>query len=163
MEDRTELSFGYEILMTSRNKNHPFNKPIIRGYGLIEVREGYCTVYAGHKRYQNIDTGKFDTDRIKTLNSFTLNDLTLDEHEDNWINPYVRQANRDKEEIQKTSIIYKFPKFVPKDDDFDREIECQKQLSDTEKKLDEDRMIYLGGPLNGQKVCNVKKNSWKPK
>lgn len=113
--------------MTSRNKNHPWNKPIIRGYGLIEVRDPYCNVYASPKKYYNCDTCKFDTDKLKTLNSLTLSDLTLDEHEDNWVNPYVNQVKKEKEETQSTSIIYNFPKFIPKDNDFDEEERLEKK------------------------------------
>lgn len=144
MENRTELSIGNEIFMTSRNKNHPWNKPIVRGYGLIEVRDPYCTVYSSPRKYYDPDTGKFNTDKMVTLNSLSLSDMTLDEHEDNWVNPYVNQAKRDREEIKQTSIIYKFPKFVPKDNDFDEEERLEKQRllakkQEIEKKIAENR------------------------
>jgi hypothetical protein len=93
---------------------------------IMNVRESSHTAMVFDKKYLNVETGKFDTDRLCTLNSLSLNDLVEDAvYQDNCLNAYVRRAKRDNEEISKN--VYNFPKHVPKDNDFDAEIEREKR------------------------------------
>jgi hypothetical protein len=86
----------------------------------MNVRESRHTAMLFDRRYQNIDTGKFDTDKLHTLNNLSLVDLMDEGDSSNWINTYVRQAKRDRQ--QQDTNVYNFPKHVPKDNDFDEEL-----------------------------------------
>jgi hypothetical protein len=52
----------------------------------LRVRESRQTAIVWDKRYYNIDTMKFDSNNIKSLNSFSLCDLM--EYRDDGINHY---------------------------------------------------------------------------
>ena len=41
----------------------------------LRVRENKQTVVLFDRKYQNIDTGKFDTDKIHSLNTMTIGDI----------------------------------------------------------------------------------------
>lgn len=92
----------------------------------MNVRESTHTAMVFDRKYLNIETGKFDTDKLCTLNSMSLLDLMDEGDSSNWINTYVRQARRDRE--QPSANTYNFPKHVPKDNDFDAEIRREKEL-----------------------------------
>lgn len=86
----------------------------------MNVRESCHTAMLFDRRYQDIDTGKFDTDKLYTLNNLSLVDLMDEGDSSNWINTYVRQAKRDRQ--QSDTNVYNFPKYVPKDNGFDEEL-----------------------------------------
>src|SRR5258708_4009183 len=85
------------------------------------VRESVHSAMVFDKKYLNVETGKFDTDKLRTLNSLSLIDLIEDDHyTDAWLNSYSRRVKRDREQPENN--VYSFPKHVPKDNDFDEEL-----------------------------------------
>lgn len=50
----------------------------------LRVRESKHTVMLFDKRYQDIDTGKFNTDKLSTLNCVSWDDLMQTEKESNF-------------------------------------------------------------------------------
>ncbi len=75
----------------------------------LRVRESRHTAILFDKKYYDIDSGKFITDKLNTLNSYSLNDLI--ELESNEVNTY-------KKPPRSSSNAW----FVPKDNDWDEEI-----------------------------------------
>jgi len=86
------------------------------------------------KKYQDIDTGKFVRDKLSKIISYSLGDIIEDTPNSyyRWQNGYL-QYEKDIEQ----SNIYNFPKHVPKDNDFDKEIKIalpNKQKNDVVNK-----------------------------
>lgn len=82
---------------------------------LHQVRERTHTVMLHDKRYFDVDSGKFITDKLPTIHSLNLNDMMSrsqnynDNAEDEFFDDYEHQKW-----------------FTPKDDDFDAEEEKKK-------------------------------------
>jgi hypothetical protein len=96
------------------------------------VRESVHTAMVFDKKYLNVETGKFDTDKLRTLNSLSLIDLVTEETYDymtysNW-NRYKDRKHK-KNKKQEASV-YNFPKHVPKDNDFDEELRREKAIKE---------------------------------
>lgn len=51
---------------------------------VLNVAENKHTVMIWDRKYQDIDTGKFDTNKMHTINSYTLADIFCDTHISNW-------------------------------------------------------------------------------
>lgn len=112
----------------------PSTKTEIRS--MFNVRESAHTVMIWDKRYYDSDTGKFNKDKLCTLNSMGLIDLIRDDYGESYNNyPMPREFNKRSIERDK---IYNFPKFVPKDDYFDEEIRIEKE---NKEKLDREYAI----------------------
>lgn len=79
----------------------------------LRVRESMHTVILFDKKYQNIDTGKFDTDRLETIQSCTLGDAL-----DNSINyyPHYKKQEDNSPELE----------FIPKLDSEKHRIAAEK-------------------------------------
>lgn len=90
---------------------------------VLNVRESTHTAMVFDRKYLNIETGKFDTDKLCTLNSMSLLDFMIEESPESYVAParYRRKRDRRIEEERKSSV-YNFPKHVPKDNDFDEEL-----------------------------------------
>jgi len=108
----------------------------------LRVRECRQTVMAKFDKHQDIDTGKFDTDKIKTMNSQLLNDI-MDDNEFGYgtRRNYYHEIENPVSYVNDGDRKIAIPKFVPKDDDFDKE---EKIVS------------------NVIKCCTIK-NTWIPK
>ncbi len=125
----------------------------------MNVRESSHSAMVFDKRYLNIETGKFDTDKLRTLNSLSLNDL-VDNYDDNGarINTYVRQAKRDRE--QKVENVYDFPKHVPKDNDFDEELRREKEWAEKVKQQKIAHEARLAEYEEGQRLLKEAKERY---
>lgn len=88
----------------------------------LNVRESIHTAMLFDKRYQNIDTGKFDSNKLSTINAYLLGDIVHDSYTP--LNEPINVFDERKE----LSSIFKFPKFVPKDNDFDEDNEIIKEI-----------------------------------
>jgi hypothetical protein len=101
----------------------------------MNVRQATETVRLFPKKYMDIDTGKFITDKLETLYSVSFGDLFDHELNDSFSHYAVcdhRHRIKGKENI--------IPWFKPKDDDFDREterIEQEKKAAAIEKERQE--------------------------
>ncbi len=74
----------------------------------MRVRESTHTVMLFPRRYQDIDTGKYCTDKMETLYSESLANLSYSCNGTGYyVNAYAGY--------------YNIPKFIPKDNDFDFE------------------------------------------
>jgi hypothetical protein len=51
---------------------------------VLNVGENKHTVMIWDRKYQDIDTGKFDTNKMQTINSYTLADIFCNSHISNW-------------------------------------------------------------------------------
>lgn len=81
---------------------------------LMNVRENKHTVMLFDKKYYDIDTGKFSTDKLPTLFSESLSDLLSSDYREDYSRHHSDSLyghNRDVSEAW----------FVPKDNDFDEE------------------------------------------
>lgn len=87
----------------------------------LRVRECRQTAMVIAFRYQNIDTGKYDTDKIKTISSLSLASEMSESH----FNGGIRNPNYYADQEEAVSFIndgerrITIPPFVPKDDDFE--------------------------------------------
>lgn len=86
----------------------------------LNMREPKQNVVMFNPRYQNIDTGKFDTDKLPTIAHYCLSDIVVPETE--W---YHGTTDRPRRTYRKKVNVDKW--FVPPDDDFDAECERQRQ------------------------------------
>ena len=129
------------------------------------------------KKYFDVDSQKWIRDKLEKIRSYSLGDIINDTthnymiYSDRSPNYYSEQFYED----ESTSKIYNFPKFIPKDNDFDKEeIEYkkqqerilkekeeayQKQLAEAEKRVaiqNEARYIQ-------KSIAFYIKNNWVPK
>jgi hypothetical protein len=117
----------------------------------LRVRECRQTSIIFDKKYQNIDTLKFDTDKLPVLNSYSLYDIMEDEfhREGNYSTQCgYRVVNIDPEEFKEdaqdahkkrlSTFVKPLPSnvipFVPKDNNFEEE--CK--IDEGKKRLEED-------------------------
>jgi len=115
---------------------------------VLNVRESTHTAMVFDKKYLNVETGKFDTDKLHTLNNLSLVDLMIEESPECLVAParYHRKLDRNRRE-QRDANTYNFPKHVPKDNDFDEELrreKAAKQAQDREyalRRLEEHRKV----------------------
>lgn len=88
----------------------------------MNVRESRHTVMLFDRKYYNIDTGKYDTDRLPTLYHQSLSELVESGDYNNGA-PYERYTkfySKLNPEIEKW--------FTPKDDDFDDECKADAKI-----------------------------------
>lgn len=109
----------------------------------MNVRESTHTAMVFDKKYFNVETGKLDTDKLCTLNHFSLNDFVSEEdptynmvHSWERYKESQRRKKAKKEKKEKNSNVYNFPKHVPKDNGFDEEIK-----RDNERKISQERSL----------------------
>lgn len=97
-------------------------------YDILNVRESAHTamVHLFGVKYQDIDTGKFYKDKLKTISSDCLANIFTDDYE--GADAYTLYARRCR--------AYSPPRFIPKDNDFDEE--CRR---DEEKKRQQQEEI----------------------
>jgi hypothetical protein len=108
-----------------------------------------CTAFVYSKTYQDIDSGKFIRDRMEKIGSCSLGDAIDDEIGSNHsTNRVYRQHSMEREEA---SPVYNFPKFIPKDDDFDDEMIANKKRIENEIKKERSHQAYL----NEQKMKEI--------
>ena len=104
----------------------------------MNIRESRHTAMLFDRRYQNIDTGKFDTDKLHTLNNLSLVDLMTEESGEYYSAPIRYRHKRERRiEHERQASIYNFPKHVPKDNGFDEELRREKEIAFKKKKEDE--------------------------
>jgi hypothetical protein len=94
----------------------------------LRVRESRHSYMLFDQKYLDIDTGKFVRDKLRKIDSYALADI-IDDYKHNTMS-YGFKINRlvfDNDEDERLyndnadrSIVYNFPKFTPKDDDFDK-------------------------------------------
>ena len=123
----------------------------------LRVRESRHTVMLFDKKYQNIDTGDYDTDRLETINSYSLGD-NVDDFKHNHMEygyssyhrasggKYVGGGKKDNDTVNH------IPRFVPKDNDFDEECMRDEVLKDREYKR-----------ASMAVTCKVMPNNWNRK
>ena len=101
----------------------------------MNVSESRHTAMLFDRRYQNVDTGKFDTDKLHTLNNLSLVDLIIEESPECLVAParYHRKWDRNRREQRDTNV-YNFPKHVPKDNDFDEELKREKAIKERQER-----------------------------
>ena len=94
----------------------------------MNVRESAHTAVVFDKKYLNVETGRFDTDKLRTLNNLSLVDLITDESCEYYVTParHRHKSERRIEEERRASV-YNFPKHVPKDNEFDEELKRDKE------------------------------------
>lgn len=98
----------------------------------LRVREPRQTAIVWSRRYQNIDTGKFDSDKIPTIFSESLSDIMSD-------NPCLG-GHRDWDyPVDEVSEIYKIPKYKPRYEDFDEEF--RREDEEKRKKVAEEKRL----------------------
>jgi len=101
----------------------------------LRVRESRHTFMLADKKYFNYETGKYDSDKIKTLYSQSYSDLIEDD------NDYTGQhLGRSSWAAGKNIYIErqkKYEKFSPKDNDFDDECR-QDEIRKSQEKIKED-------------------------
>lgn len=83
------------------------------------------------QKYYNCETRKFDSDKLKTLNSFSLADIVDDNeygygtrHKNWW---WDSEKHENEVEFKHADKIITIPKFTPKDNDFDEEEKIQEK------------------------------------
>lgn len=119
----------------------------------LRVRESKHTVMVWDKKYYDSDSGKLITDKIKTINSYHISDMIDDYAHDHMVYdkyPEYRIKNRQIKE-EENSRIFNIPKFIPKDNDFDKECELEEI-----KELEDKKETKING-------CYIIKNCWIPK
>ena len=102
----------------------------------LRVRESRHTLMLFNKRYQNIDTGKFELDRLPTIQSYSLGEIIDDcIHNNMSYGGYTESRYRDSHYSDEDSYspIYNFPKFIPKDNDFDDEEDVVPPVPETSR------------------------------
>ena len=125
----------------------PYTKYEIRRE--LRVRESRHTAMVFDRKYFNIDTGKYDTDKLSTIYSQSLSDY--------YGNGYGCA------DIRHTQDVYSYedrePIFIPKDDDFDEECrrddEIKRKKKETEDRAQEaERQQYLREIENRQRKAD---------
>lgn len=120
----------------------------------MRVRECRQTAICWDRKYLNIDTGKFATDKLNTLHALSWNDVTEPESETDYTSLYL---NRNSWNAGKNLYIERNKErndskwFTPPDDDFDIG-SAEEVIAPTFVREDNTPMI-----------CTVKKNCWIPK
>lgn len=97
----------------------------------MRVRESRHTVMIVDKKYLNIDTGKYDSEKIPPLFHHSLSDFMIG-YNDHVVEPRQRRSKIYKKKE------YPGAWFTPKDDDFDEEerrIAAKKKHEQEEKRL----------------------------
>jgi hypothetical protein len=144
----------------------------------MNVREPSQNVMVWGKKAYNADTGKYDTDSIATINSYSLSQITKSGN----YHPDARHISPDYRSDDDYSSVYNIPKFVPKDDDFNEEcrqdepkiidmeaikLEAESFQALIQMKLDEERENKLARDRvlkrSGDNFCNTIQNKWVPK
>jgi len=112
----------------------------------LNVRESCHTVALWPKRYFDIDTCKFDSERIETIYSQSLGDLWSYHHYENHYEPWgVNDA--------------KYPNawFVPKDNDFDKEEEERERI---EKERQNQNRIKKEKIKESRRLAKIERLEW---
>lgn len=135
----------------------------------ISPREPRQNVVLHSLKYQNIDTGKFDSDKLPTLYHSSLAEMA---ETDDFHCQDARHTRADK--LRPSNEKW----FTPKDDDFDNEPEPIKEKDEYRSKVEEIALLIAeqnGYPISSVKrivdnymekqaySCNVKTNKWNPK
>jgi hypothetical protein len=167
------------------NDSHKWvDVPHTRYERLRELRVRGCrqTAMVIAFRYQNIDTGKYDTDKIKTISSMSLASEMSGSH----FNGGYSGSRYSFDDIEETVSFVNdgerritIPTFVPKDDDFeleerrlaeqkkkkDDEISYQARVVQRERELAIERKakMVIGSDSYGRTVNCISKNTWIPK
>ncbi len=110
------------------------------------------------KKYLNVETGKFDTDKLRTLNSLSLNDLVDNYDHNEFSGAYVRSPSRYSK--QPETNVYNFPKHVPKDNDFDEELRREKEWAEKVRKQKIDNEARLAEYEEGQRLLKEAKERY---
>ena len=145
----------------------------------MNVREPTQNVMVWSKKAYNADTCKYDTDSIATIHSYSLSELTDsgDYHAPDPRHIYC-STYRPLEDEPINSPVYNIPKFIPRDNDFDKECEKEKSKDDSsiwlnyikseeykryveqrENDLARARVLQRSGEL----FANTIQNKWVPK
>lgn len=115
----------------------------------MRVRECRQTAICWDRKYLNIDTGKFATDKLNTLHALSWNDVT--EPESRFTGGYGLTGTVDSRAIRYLNPDNDRKWFTPPDDDFDIG-RAEEVIAPTFVREDNTPMI-----------CTVKKNCWIPK
>ena len=157
----------------------------------MRVRESRHTAMLFDRKYYDIDTGKFNHDKLGTINSYALHEV-IDDSVHNRMKYdisgyYYASAYKDNYEAEQPKCLPKIPKFVPKDDDFDKEeeikpvvtkqleinpvekivlnplphVDYDSQVREAQRRIDSGesgvRYIHKESVIN---TCNVRPNKW---
>jgi hypothetical protein len=97
----------------------------------LRVRESQHTFMLIDPKHYDCDTGKYITDKLHTINSYSLSDFVEDGDYHNYTRYYLHRGNY----AGKNRYIENQKWFTPKDNDFDEEcrIEKERKLKDEEE------------------------------
>jgi hypothetical protein len=122
---------------------------------LDTVRTPTLTVMLFEQKYYNPETRKFDSDKLKTLNSLSLSDMIISDdcHQDqrHLLPRWARSSDHEKSE-------YDIPYFIPKDNDFDEQIRKEKEereKDESEEQSEEKIITYLHSNLTIEQYKNA--------
>lgn len=103
----------------------------------MRVRESTHTVMLFDKKYYDVETGKYITDKLQTIYSESYSDLVESGYGDSGYDNRYKRISREKanKQIEEFSPVYKIPLFKPKDNDFDYEAKKTKRLSEFESHI----------------------------
>lgn len=102
----------------------------------FRIRESRQTAMIHSKKYYDVDTGKYNADKLETINSYSISDMIDDSVHLHMTYPQTTRIylpiNSNQPEEEQCLKIFNIPKFIPKDNDFDDE--CLKEKEKKEKK-----------------------------
>jgi hypothetical protein len=85
----------------------------------LRVRESRHSFMLFDKKYYDCESGKFIRDKLPIINSYSLCDFYEDEYTDNY---------NKRSFVRENKHIPNMPKFIPKDNDWDDEIEEDQEI-----------------------------------
>jgi hypothetical protein len=113
------------------------------------IRETYHSAVIFERKYYDCESGKFIRDKMEKIGSCSLGDaIDVEVGSHHSTNTVYRQHSMEREEA---SPVYNFPKFIPKDDDFDDEMIANKKRIENEIKKERSHQAYL----NEQKMKEI--------
>jgi len=137
---------------------------------VLRVRESKHTVMLFDQKYYDVETGKFKTDKLQTLNSYSMGDY-IDESNHYDVNEYAgTRYSRDNHHYHRMSTNQpSFTRASPRVDDIDEQErkEVEQKIKEHEEllyqaqvKAAEERARALNQQYDKTIVCNVLRNKW---